>query len=269
MDVTAKLLRVFQVDKQLRALHSRLGASEKFLAEQSKELTGLDAKRAQHNAQARQLQATASDHEGEMARLDSRMATIRTQMESAQTNKEYKAFLTEMNTHKVERDRLETAALELMGKVDEAKRQVAEMDGERSEREQVKKVATTERGQRFAEIEGRVNELKAERTVAAAEVPADVLTMFQRLLDLRGDEAMASIEVQDRKRHEFTCGSCMMTVPVESVSALMSSGKLTRCVSCQCILYMDEESSKAMQPPAMKRRESPSPVAGRPARKPP
>jgi len=204
-------------------------------------------------AQVKQQVAEAADDEGETKRLDARMAVIRTQMDSAQTNKEYKAFLTEMNTFKAERDRLETVALELMAKVDDLKRQVAELDAERAQREQVRKVAAAERDQRFSEIEVRVNEFKAERATLASQVPPEVMSMFQRLLDQRGDEAMGPVEVQDRKRHEFTCGACMMSIPVESVSGLLSSGKLTRCKSCECVLYLEAETVKAMQPVASKR----------------
>jgi predicted nucleic acid-binding Zn-ribbon protein len=253
MDVTAKLLRVFLVDKQLRGLKSRLAAAEKFLGSQNKELDGINSTRHTLETQLRGLQAQIADHEGEMKRLDARMATIRGQMDQAQTNKEYKAFLTEMNTFKTDRDKLETAALEFMAKADELRKQVAELESKSKERSQVRDVAATERDQRSSEIADRLKELTAERVKLAAEVPADIMVMYQRLLDQRGDDAMASVEVQDRKRHEFTCGACMMTVPVDSVSGLMSGGKLTTCKSCQCLLYMDQEAVKAMQPVGSKR----------------
>src|SRR5882724_8621945 len=163
MDVTAKLLRVFNVDKQLRGLQSRLSSAERFLGEQTKEIESLDAKRSALESQLKTHTAQAADYEGEMARLDAKMATIRKQMDEAQTNKEYKAFLTEVNTFKADRDGLETKALELMTKSDDLKKQVAEMTGKRAEREQVRKVAAGERDQRFKEIETRLNELKAER----------------------------------------------------------------------------------------------------------
>jgi uncharacterized protein len=249
MDVTAKLLRVFQVDKQLRGLQQRLSQAETFLNAQNKELATIDGQRGAIEAQLKVNTAQAADLEGEMARLDARMTTIRTQMESAQTNKEYKAFLTEINTFKADRDGLETKALEIMSKSDELKKQLAELDGRRSERQQVQKVAAGERDARFKEIETRLNELKAERVKLAAEVPQDVMQMFDRLVQQRGDDAMGPVEVQDRKRHEYTCGVCMMSIPIDGVSGLMSSGRLTRCKSCECILYLDEEAKKAMTAP--------------------
>ncbi|HYE62340.1 MAG TPA: hypothetical protein VD997_10110 [Phycisphaerales bacterium] len=254
MDVTAKLLRVFQVDKQLRGLQSRLSQAESFLAAQNKDLSTIDTQRSALEAQVKQHAAQAADLEGEMARLDAKMATLRSQMENAQTNKEYKAFLTEINTFKADRDSVETKALEAMGKADELRKQIAELTGKRSEREQVQKVAANDRDARFKEIETRLNELKAERQKLAAEVPPEVLQMFNRLVAQRGDEAMGTIEVQDRKRHEYTCSICMMTIPVDSVSGLMSSGKLTRCKSCEAILYIDEDAKKALLPPQASKR---------------
>lgn len=253
MDLTAKLLKVYLVDKQLRGLQSRLRAAERFHTDQSTQLEQLDTKKGSLEGQLRQITAVVADNEGEMKRLDQKMATIREQMNSAQTNKEYKAFLTEMNTFKAERDRLETAALEQMTKAEELRKQVAELTGQREQREQVQKVAAGEKTQRADEIKDRVEELKRQRQAAAAEVPPDTLAKLELLLRQRGDDAMAPIEIQDRKRHEYTCGSCMMSLPVESVSGLLSTGKLTFCVSCQCILYLDEESAKAMQPQASKR----------------
>lgn len=253
MNVTQKLLSVFKVDKQFRGLRSRLSAAEKFLAEQNKQIEQTDAKKASLESQLRQLVATASNFEGEMKRLDARMATMREQMDSAQTNKEYKAFLTEVNTIKIDRDKQEASALEQMSKAEEIRRQVDELQKIRTERERVQAVAISERDQRAAEIKDKLADLQAQRDTLAKELSKETLTVFERLVQTRGDEAMAHIEEVDRKRHEYHCGSCMMALPIEAVNGLLVSGKLTRCASCQCILYIEEELSKSMREPAGKR----------------
>jgi len=253
MDVTKQLLALFLVEKQLRGLQSRLGSADRFLKEQAAQLGQIDASLAAAESQVRQITVVTKDAEGEMARLDARMGTLRAQMDNAQTNKEYKAFLTELNTLKAERDRIEQGALEHMTKADGLKAQVAELNAKRDEREKLRTVAENERRTREAEISGRVNELKAERAAATQGIPKSALTLLERLLETRGEEAMAGIEVQDRKRHEFTCGSCQMSLPVETFSGLMNNGKLTTCVSCGCILFIDVEVAKSMQPAASKR----------------
>ncbi len=247
MDVTAKLVEVFHVDKQLRGLKSRLKGAEKFLSDQDKDLSSLEGRRASLEADLKKLTAQAHDAEGEMKRLDAKMATIRTQMDSAQNNKEYKAFLTEMNTFKADRDKHEAAALEQMGRAEEIKKQIADIAGRKDEREKVRKVAVNDRDARSNEIADQVRELEVQRTALIAHVPQDVMRDFQKLIDRRGDEAMGMVEVVDVKRHEFNCGVCMMSLPVDAVAMLASSGRLTRCASCQCVLYIDQEGRELIQ----------------------
>ncbi len=254
MNVTAKLERLFQVEKQARGLRGRLDSAERFLAEQTKDLAALDAKKSTLESQIKTLSAQAGDHEGEVKRLDARTATIRGQMDSAQTTKQYQAFLVEINNLKTDRDKSETAALELMTKIEELKKQLGEVEGLRATREQVKKVAVTERDARHAEIQTRLTELQDQRKVLAADVPPTALALLTMLLKNHGDDAMAPVQVEDRKRHEYTCGACQMSISVEAVSGLMSKGQLTRCGSCQCILFLDETAVKALETPE-KRRE--------------
>lgn len=256
MDVTAKLLRVYHVDKQIRGLQSRLGTAEKFLQTQVKELALIDARMAALGSTLTQQTVIAADQEGETKRLDERMAVIRGQMDKAQTNKEYQAFLTELNTYKAQRDKFETTAIEALAKAEEIRKQLADLEVVRADREKVREHAAKEREERFKEIEGRLNELKSERAACVAEVPTNVMSMFQRLLDLRGDSAMGTVEVIDRKRHEYNCSACMMAIPIDAVSGLISNGRLTRCSSCECVLFLDETAQAALKPGGKKSAKS-------------
>jgi predicted nucleic acid-binding Zn-ribbon protein len=244
MSVTGKLLKVFEVDKQLRGLRSRLTSAEKFLAEQDKDLASLSSKKEALEKQIKQMLADAHNSEGEGKRIEARMNTIRSQMDNAQSNKEYKAFLTELNTLKAAKDVHDTAALETMTRVEALKGQTKDLDTKTDERKQVRKVAVSDRDARSAEIAGRVAELDAQRKALSADVPADMLSYYTRMLEQRGDEAMGPIEIVDHKRHEYNCGICMMHLPVDAIAGLIVKGDLTRCASCQCILYIDDETTK-------------------------
>ncbi|MCX5688446.1 MAG: hypothetical protein NTV94_01410 [Planctomycetota bacterium] len=228
-------------------MQSRLKVAEGFLGQQVKELDQLEAGKKTLDAQLKQIGAVAGDHEGEAKRLEAKMEHLREQMNNAQTNKEYQAFLVELNTIKIEKDRSETAALDQMGKGEELRKQLAEIEDKKAQREQVRSVAAKERNERYAEIEGRLNELKAELVECVTDVPKDTMIMFQRLLDVRGDEAMGAIEIVDRKRHEYHCGTCMMAIPMEAVNGLLSGGRLTRCSSCQCVIYLTREDEERMR----------------------
>ncbi|HLO40630.1 MAG TPA: DUF2968 domain-containing protein [Phycisphaerales bacterium] len=250
MTVTQKLLQVFLVDKQLRGLESRLKASEKYLAEQSGQLGQIDTRRTGLEGQVRQLTATVADRQGEVARLEEKLKVVRGRMETAQTNKEYQAFLTELNTFTADRDKNQTEVDELSKKLAELKTQLDGIQGERDDRSKLVKIAEDERNTRAGEIKERLEKLKAERAALVAEVPKDALKTFEQLIRARGDDAMAQIEIQDRKRHEYNCSACMMSIPVETISSVLGSGRLTLCVSCGCILYITDEDTKTMQEPA-------------------
>jgi predicted nucleic acid-binding Zn-ribbon protein len=259
MSVTEKLLRVFRVDQQLQGLQSRLRAAERFLDDQTKQVSSLDSKRDTIATQLKQMQAAIANHEGEMARVDARVEHLREQMNSARTNKEYKAFLTEVNTLKADRSETETAALEQMSKADELKKQLAELDAQRGERDKMRSVASDDRQKRADEIKDRLAQLNKEREQLVSQVPADTMAIYADLLRRKGDDAMAHVEELDRRRHEYSCGSCQMAVPVETLNALIrgsaatSTAPITLCVNCGCVLYMEEEMATSFHKAAAKK----------------
>ena len=247
MSATAQLLAVFKVEKRLDGLQSRLRAAQRFLDEQDKQHGSLSATLDSLKSQSRQLEATAGEREGEVKRLDERIEQLRERMNTSQTNKEYQALLSEMNTLKSERDAAESEALSSIEKRDEIAQQISEFESKTDERAKVRDVAAGDRDSQANEIAAKVKELEAERDRLAAEVPAPALAILKSLLRDRGDEAMAAIELMDKRRHETCCGSCMMTLPVEILNSLLRS-ELTRCANCGCLLYIEEDVAEQLQP---------------------
>lgn len=254
MSVTKQLLDVFLVDKQLRGLRSRLEAAERFLSTQSTLLADMERQKGILDASLKQLRATIANEEGEGKRLDARMEALREQMNSAKTAKEYNAFLTELNTYKEQRTAAEERALEAMGKAEEADKKVSDINSQFGERQKIVESAKTDRDTKAAEIKDRVAELAAQRAELVKTVPPREMQMLETLIKSRGDEAMSPIEVLDRRAHEGNCSACMMAIPVEAVSALMT-GRLVNCPSCRCILFMEEQifAAEAKKKPAPKK----------------
>lgn len=253
MSVTKHLLDLFRVDKQLRGLRHRLEAAERFLSQQSAQLTELERLKADLTGQVRQLRAAASNDEGEAQRLEAKMVQIREQMNQTKTAKEYQALVTELNTFKAQKGEFEERAIESMGRIEAAEARLKEIDEQHAERSRIVAKARIDRNEREAEIKDRVAELTAQRTELAKAIPAANLAEFEHLVRTRGDEAMAHIEMIDRRAHEGNCSACMMAVPVEALSALMT-GKLTRCPSCRCFLYIEESLLAAGDDPPRKRK---------------
>ncbi len=245
MTVTKKLLALFRVDKEIRGLSTRLNAAERFLGEQTRQLADISTQVSSLEAQLRQLQASANNAEGESKRLEAKINELREKMNAAQTNKEYKALLSEVNNLKEQRSSFEDEALGHMEKIETIRKKLGEFETARTEREKVRIVAENQRQERSDEIAGKLAELRAKRDQLAADVPKDALRIYDELVRQRGDDAMAPLEIIDRKRHEYVCGSSMMSVPVE-VAASLVQGKLTLSPNDGCILYLTEQAEEIL-----------------------
>lgn len=245
MSVTNQLLSLFRVDIELKGLQDRLKAAERFLGEQTQKLADLGDQAESLNAQIRQLKATTSNAEGESERLRLRIDELREKMNSANTNKEYKALLSEVNNLKEQRAVHDEQAIEGLEKIEELNTKLKELEESKVDRDKVRGVAETDRQKRADEIAEKLAELRAKRETLVVDVPKSALVIYEELLESRGDDAMAPMEIVDRKRHEYVCGSSMMSVPMEVAASLMQ-GKLTLSPNDGCILYLTEEAEEEL-----------------------
>lgn len=240
MTVTANLLRLFRVDQQLRGLQTRLHAAEKFLTAQEKQLKDALSKHEQLSVQVRKDKAAVAGDEGEAALIDARVEKVREQMNACKTGKEYQAFQNELNALKAKKATSETHELEIMERLHNAEAQLAEIQSQRAEREKIVAQARGERDQQHTQIKDRVADLTEQRKTLAGQVSAAELRVFEELVRTRGDDAMAKVELLNKRDHEYTCGACMMTLPVETLNHIIK-GSFVRCANCQCILFNEEE----------------------------
>lgn len=240
MSVTDLLLGVYNVDKQIVGLRSRLDAAENFLAEQTRQRDAIVKEVTTLSDNAKQLKAKARETEGHIKSIDERIEKLREQMNSSQTNREYKALLTEVNTLKVDRDKIETESLDHLNKADEHLGRVEKLKVNLAEREKLREVAAGDRDARDKEIRTKLDELHNERKRLAGEVPTSELEAYERLFKQREEDAMAGVIEIDRKRHEFACGLCMMAIPLDSVNRLVARGAITTCSSCGTLLYVEQ-----------------------------
>lgn len=240
MSETMQLLRLFRVEKQLRGLKSRLTGAERFLKQQQTQHEELAQRAGAIAGQLRQIRASIANEEGEVERIDARMATMREQMNQAKTAKEYNAFLSELNNYKKQKSDIETGMLESMTKADALENELKQLEVLRDERGKIVDRAKADRDEREGEIKGRVEELTKQREEVAAEVPPASRNLLNELLSRVGDEAMAPVEVLDRRNLEYSCSACMMTLPIEAVNSMLS-GRITQCTACESILYTEED----------------------------
>lgn len=242
MSLTDSLLRLFQVDSQVRGLRNRLDAANRYYAAQSGLVDSITNKHEELQSRRRQVQATVANLETEVKAIDERLEKLRDELNTSVTNKQYTAVLNELNVVKENRGAIEDRILQYMEQIEELDDEITATLEQIEERKKVREIAEAELTQRKADIGERLAELEAEREQAAAEVPGTQLAVFDQIASQYDGEAMAPIEEVDRRHREYACGACNMHMPFEHVLVLMGGSEtLVCCTACDRILYLQEE----------------------------
>ncbi|MEX2545827.1 MAG: C4-type zinc ribbon domain-containing protein [Phycisphaeraceae bacterium] len=248
MSLQEQLRELYRLDQQVRGLRGRLDAAERRQRAQRERLEQLQQQHQELANQLRHHRAEAHQLEQQAAGLDERIASLRERMNTARSNKEYSATLVEVNTLKGDKSKLEDQALEQMGEVEALQQRVT--DVEQRVADQQKLVVSAEREVETAreEVGQRLDQATAERDTAAGQVPPAAKTVFDRLIHSYEGEALAEVHEQDRRRMEYTCEGCYMSLPIERVNALLSQpNQVVTCSNCGRILYMNQELRGAIQ----------------------
>jgi uncharacterized protein len=247
MTIMDKLLALYQVDKQLRGLTGRIDSSKQHLRAQEGKILDLETQKSGLEEERLHLKAEVANHETEIKGYDEKVAHLREQMNQAKTNKEYTAFLTEVNTYKVDRGKIEEATLGQMDKIERLDAKIEELVAAITEREKMRAAAKQEVARREKDASERLNELRQERELKATEVPKDTLAEYGRVQDYVGEEAMAPVIEENRRRMEYSCGACCMSITAETFNALMLGQRLVTCTTCGVILYVETALADSMR----------------------
>lgn len=242
LSLQEKLYDLYLLDLQMRGLRTRLDAATRRLNLQSTKLDQLRQQQAELNDQHKRSMAEVSTLEHQASDAELRVAKLREQMNSVRNNKEYSAMLVEVNTLKDEKSRLEDLALGKLTAADGLKARLTEVTAQADNQAKLVEAAKAEVQSAKEEVGVQLDDTIAKRDAAAAEVPADILSTFNRLADHYDGETLGEIEEQDRRRREYTCGGCYMELPIERVNALMMKpDQLVTCPSCNRFLFIKQD----------------------------
>jgi predicted nucleic acid-binding Zn-ribbon protein len=234
------LVNLFHADQDLRNAQAKLDEAGKNVRVQERRVHDLEQKLKDAHQRLRQHQAHAGAMDVDLRSRDAHIEKLRTQQQTAKNNKEYQAFLVEINTHKVDRGKVEDEAVRTMGEVEKGQAEVAalsqQLEGERA------KLATlkSQGGEVLARLQAEVDALRPARDAAAAKVPAKYVDAFTRLADRYDGQAMSKLDRPDRRREEYLCTECNMELAIDVYNKLRTRDEVVFCPSCRRILYIPE-----------------------------
>ena len=232
------LIKLQSVENRLRAVKAKLARCRRNVVIQENQVrslqNALEAKKEEI-----QLTKIQSDRlELDLKTKDAAIARLRASLNTAKTNKEYAAVLTQLNTTKADNSKIETQILELLKDIEadeaESRRIQEQIDEQKQTLEQTRKEAELLAAKYQTEIE----EIQVEWDGIAQTVPNEPLQTFKRVAETYDGEALAVIDQQKGKTEAYSCGGCFMGLPSETVNLLMTKDDIIRCPNCTRILVL-------------------------------
>lgn len=230
IELTAAEGRLSSVPEWMRELHDE--HSERKAEIEAVEADSLAAEQAR-----RESEAALNDAEEQQKRYQEQLGKVSTQ-------REYGALLKEIDTTKAQISESEQAAIEAAERKDQAdarwielndafrdldERYKGELEKWENEKPAVADVAR--------QLEARIKELRAE-------IPRNVLVLFDRLYQRSGGAALARVQRMKAARGGnamWHCEACSYNVRPQVVVEIRDRGSLNQCDSCKRILYCEDE----------------------------
>src|SRR5438132_598938 len=100
------LIKLFQADAALRTAQDRLDAATKNVRIQERRVNEINEKLKTAQQRLKEQQVKNSQLDLDLKTRDAHIDKLRTQQQNAKTNKEYQAFLIEINTEKVDKGKI-------------------------------------------------------------------------------------------------------------------------------------------------------------------
>lgn len=235
------LVKLFEADRKYRTAQSRYDAVSRDVRIQDRRHTELISRETTTSRQLKELQAKAANAELDIKTRDSRIERLREQQQTAKNNKEYQAFLVEINTEKVDKAKVEDDLLKMMEQIEKLQAEVTQLQAQAVVEKQKLDTMQQEITGRLQTIQSEIEQLKPDRDAARAAVPGKVVELFDRLAERFEGEALAPIEKPDRRVEEYICGACNMWMSADIYNRLHSRDEPVFCPSCRRFLYIPED----------------------------
>jgi len=176
----------------------------------------------------------------ELKSRDESIARLRAALNSAKTNKEYAAVLTQLNTTKADNSKIETQSLELLKSIETDENECKEIQDQIEEQKQHLEQLRTEAETLAGKYQVEIDKIQAEWDEVAQTIPDKPLEIFKRVTETYDGQAVALIEQQGGKKGTYSCGGCFMGLTVECVNLLMTKDDIIRCPNCTRILVLGD-----------------------------
>lgn len=233
------LVKLQSVENQLRAAKAKLTRCRRKVVIQENQIRSFQNTFEAKKEEIQLTKVQCDRLELELRSRDEEISKLRASLNTAKTNKEYAAVLTQLNTTKADNSKLESQVLELMKDIEADEAECEKIKEQIDEQKKILEQNRKESEVLAAKYEAEIEEIQANWDQQAQAIPPEQLEIFRRVAETYDGEALATVQSQQGKSTGYTCGGCFMGITAESVNLLMSKDDIIRCPNCTRILVLD------------------------------
>jgi len=235
------LIKLQSVENRLRAAKAKLTRCRRNVVIQENQVRSLQNA---HEAKKEEIQLTKvqSDRlELELKSRDEQISKLRASLNTAKTNKEYAAVLTQLNTTKADNSKIETQILDLMKDIETDETECGKIQQQIDEQKEQLVKMRKESEHMAKKFQAEIDEIQKEWDSCTKDIPQEPLEIFKRVAETFDGQAVTEVEQPGGAKGAYTCGGCFMGITAESVNMLMTKDEIIRCPNCTRILVLSNE----------------------------
>ncbi|HKP04413.1 MAG TPA: C4-type zinc ribbon domain-containing protein [Chthoniobacterales bacterium] len=218
--------KIRQIQAEIKTMPQQRQGLEAQLAASAAAVAALKSKAQHLEMDRKKLELDAGTRQESINRL-------KTQQYETRKNDEFRAMGNEIERYENEIRSIEDQELELMDQAEKAKAELAAEEKKASGIRDSIARQMADLDEKGKTLEGRLNELTAERTELSGKIEEDLLGRFERLFASKGDAAIVALE------HEV-CTGCHMKVTTQTAHRVKNGKEIVSCEQCGRILYAAE-----------------------------
>lgn len=234
------LVKLQSVENRLRAEKLKLTRCRRNVVIQENLIRSLQSALEAKREEVQLTRVQFDRLELELKSRDETVNKLRASLNSAKTNKEYAAVLTQLNTTKADSSKIEAQSLELLKDIEADEAECDDIQKQIDEQKETLEQTRKDSEELAAKYQIGIDKVQAEWDEVAKSIPDEAVDLFSRVAETYDGHAVAEIEQQDDRRGLYSCGGCFMGITAESVNLLMTKDDIIRCPNCTRILVLSE-----------------------------
>lgn len=236
--VIQSLLRLQEIETKLWALRDSLSAKSRSVSAQERKLKQLEQQTEQKRDQLMHAQADAASQELDIKNQEAEIGKLRNALNTARTNKEYDAIISQINSDRTEIARLEEKALAVLTRIDQVDAECRQTQEQITQAQQHLEFLRHAQEEAHAHSQQDLAKLEQDKSSMTDSIPAPVLNQFHRVGQSYNGQAMAAVTQNDPPQSAYCCSGCYMSITIDTVDVLMSKDDIRQCPNCRRLLYV-------------------------------